>query len=132
MLLKKLISSIFQNLGLEISHQNILFIQLFKNFLLDLSLNEKLSNKLMFPFYLMSQNNLLANHLQNNDYPFFLVSEMSDMLMEFLPVTIVDSWANFLPKSTLSPLLENELGKENLLLLKNMLWLLNWTIISSL
>ena len=122
MLLKKLISSIFQNLGLEISHQNILFIQLFKNFLLDLSLNEKLSNKLMFPFYLMSQNNLLANYLQNNDYPFFLVSEMSDMLMEFLPVTIVDSWANFLPKSTLSPLLENELGKENLLLLKNMLW----------
>lgn len=86
----------------------------------------------MFPFYLMSQNNLLANYLQNNDYPFFLVSEMSDMLMEFLPVTIVDSWANFLPKSTLSPLLENELGKENLLLLKNMLWLLNWTIISSL
>ena len=132
MLLKKLISSIFQNLGLEISHQNILFIQLFKNFLLDSSLNEKLSNKLMFPFYLMSQNNLLANYLQNNDYPFFLVSEMSDMLMEFLPVTIVDSWANFLPKSTLSPLLENELGKENLLLLKNMLWLLNWTIISSL
>lgn len=132
MLLKKLISSIFQNLGLEISHQNILFIQLFKNFLLDLSLNEKLSNKLMFPFYLMSQNNLLANYLQNNDYPFFLVSEMSDMLMEFLPVTIVDSWVNFLPKSTLSPLLENELGKENLLLLKNMLWLLNWTIISSL
>ena len=95
-------------------------------------MNEKLSNKLMFPFYLMSQNNLLANYLQNNDYPFFLVSEMSDMLMEFLPVTIVDSWANFLPKSTLSPLLENELGKENLLLLKNMLWLLNWTIISSL
>lgn len=132
MLLKKLISSIFQNLGLEISHQNILLIQLFKNFLLDLSLNEELSNKLMFPFYLMSQNNLLANYLQNNDYPFFLVSEMSDMLMEFLPVTIVDSWANFLPKSTLSPLLENELGKENLLLLKNMLWLLNWTIISSL
>lgn len=36
---------------------------------------------------------------------------MSDMLMEFLPVTIVDSWVNFLPKSTLSPLLENELGK---------------------
>ena len=132
MLLKKLISSIFQNLGLEISHQNILLIQLFKNFLLDLSLNEELSNKLMFPFYLMSQNNLLANYLQNNDYPFFLVSEMSDMLMEFLPVTIVDSWANFLPKSTLSPLLENELGKENLLLLKNMLWLLNWTIIASL
>ena len=132
MLLKKLISSIFQNLGLEISHQNISLIQLFKNFLLDLSLNEELSNKLMFPFYLMSQNNLLANYLQNNDYPFFLVSEMSDMLMEFLPVTIVDSWANFLPKSTLSPLLENELGKENLLLLKNMLWLLNWTIISSL
>ena len=115
MLLKKLISSIFQNLGLEISHQNILLIQLFKNFLLDLSLNEELSNKLMFPFYLMSQNNLLANYLQNNDYPFFLVSEMSGMLMEFLPVTIVDSWANFLPKSTLSPLLENELGKENLL-----------------
>lgn len=132
MLLKKLISSIFQNLGLEISHQNILLIQLFKNFLLDLSLNEELSNKLMFPFYLMSQNNLLANYLQNNDYPFFLVSEMSGMLMEFLPVTIVDSWANFLPKSTLSPLLENELGKENLLLLKNMLWLLNWTIIASL
>lgn len=79
----------------------------------------------MFPFYLMSQNNLLANYLQNNDYHFFLVSEMSDMLMEFLPVTIVDSWVNFLPKSTLSPLLENELGKENLLLLKSMLWLLN-------
>lgn len=88
-------------------------------------MNEKLSNKLMFPFYLMSQNNLLANYLQNNDYHFFLVSEMSDMLMEFLPVTIVDSWVNFLPKSTLSPLLENELGKENLLLLKSMLWLLN-------
>lgn len=50
---------------------------------------------------------------------------MSDMLMEFLPVTIVDSWVNFLPKSTLSPLLENELGKENLWLLKSMLWLLN-------
>lgn len=37
------------------------------------------------------------------------------MLMEFSPVTSADSWVSFLPKNTLSPLLESELGKENLL-----------------
>lgn len=37
------------------------------------------------------------------------------MLMEFSPVTLADSWVNFLPKNTLSLLLESELGKENLL-----------------
>lgn len=39
------------------------------------------------------------------------------MLMEFSPVTTVDSWVRFLPKNTLILLLENELGKDNLLLL---------------
>lgn len=33
------------------------------------------------------------------------------MLMGFSPVTLVDFWVNCLPKNTLSPLLENELGK---------------------
>lgn len=48
---------------------------------------------------------------------------MSDMLMEFSPVTLADSWVNSLPKNTLSPLLENELGKENVSFLKYMLQL---------
>jgi hypothetical protein len=49
--------------------------------------------------------------------------------MEFSLVTLVDSSVNFLLKSTLSPLLESELGKENLLFLLNKLSLLNLKII---
>lgn len=62
----------------------------------------------------MSPNSVLENHLQNDGYPLLLVSGMPDMQMEFSPVTLVDSWVNFLPKNILSPSLENELGKENL------------------
>lgn len=69
----------------------------------------------------MSQIIFLENHSQNNGYPFLLVLGTPGMRMEFSPVTLVDSWVKFLPKNTLSPLLENELGKENLLFLSNML-----------
>lgn len=57
---------------------------------------------------------------------------MPDMLMEFSPVTLVDSWVNFLPKNTLNPLLENGLGKENLLFLSNTLQFFNLQVIFSL
>lgn len=60
---------------------------------------------------------------------FFLpILEKPDMLMEFSLVTTVDSWANFLPKNTLSPLLENETGKEKLFL-SNTVWLFNLQIV---
>ena len=54
------------------------------------------------------------------------------MLMRFSPMTIVDSWVKFLPGNTLSLLLENDFGKENLLFLLNAIGLSNLRIIFTL